>query len=87
MDLIFDAAGWDFRWQDPAVGGNWISTIDGMILSGQIVVTAPDGYSVVDQGGYTYIQSNAVPEPASGGIVLGAAMLLAIRRPRSAGER
>jgi hypothetical protein len=87
MDLIFDSAGWDFRWQDPAAGGNWISTIDAMIASGQIVVTAPDGYSVVNQGGYTYIQSNAVPEPASGGMVLGAAMLLAIRRPRSAGER
>jgi PEP-CTERM motif len=84
MDLIFTldtSTNWDFRWQDPANGGNWVSTIDSMIASGQIQITAPDGYSVVDQGGYTYIMGGvaSVPEPSSlvlagiaaGGIVLG----------------
>jgi hypothetical protein len=84
MDLIFTidtSPNWEFRWQDPANGGNWVSTIESMIASGQIQITAPDGYSVVDQGGYTYIMGGvaSVPEPSSlvlaciaaGGIVLG----------------
>jgi len=71
MDLIFNlntSSNWDFRWQDPT-GGNWISTLDSMIASGLIVVTAPQGYEVIDSGGYTYIEGNysqsVVPEPAS----------------------
>ncbi len=71
MDLIFNlntSPNWDFRWQDPS-GGNWISTLDSMIASGQIVVDAPQGYNVVDMGGYTYIDGNysqsVVPEPSS----------------------
>jgi fibronectin-binding autotransporter adhesin len=70
MDLIFNlnsTPNWDFRWKDPATGGNWISTIDGMIAAGEIVVSSPDGYSVVDQGGYTYIMGavSSIPEPSS----------------------
>jgi hypothetical protein len=72
MDLIFNlnsSPNWDFRWQDPAAGGNWISTLDSMIASGQIVVDAPQGYEVVDMNGYTSIEGNysspVVPEPSS----------------------
>ncbi len=72
MDLIFNlntSPNWDFRWADPSSGGNWISTIDSMIVNGQIVITAPQGFEVIDQGGYTYVEgfysSNAVPEPSS----------------------
>jgi hypothetical protein len=69
MDLIFNlntGSNWDFRWADPT-NGNWISTLDAMIASGQIAVTAPEGYSIVDQGGYTMIVGgfSAVPEPSS----------------------
>jgi len=69
MDLIFtlnSQPNWDFRWADPN-GGNWVSTIDSMISSGQITINSPDGYSVVDQGGYTYIMSgiSTIPEPSS----------------------
>jgi hypothetical protein len=69
MHLIFNvntSPNWDFRWADPA-GGNWIATLDAMIASGQIVVTAPDGYTIIDQGGYTYIEGGiaSVPEPSS----------------------
>ena len=92
MDLIFNintSPNWDFRWQDPS-GGNWISTLESMIASGQIVIDAPQGYSVDDRGGYTYIDGNysqpTVPEPSSLliacvatlGVVLGARL----RRPR-----
>ena len=74
MDLVFNATGWDFRWQDPSGGGNWISTINGLIGTGAIVLDLPSGFSyqVVDQGGYTYINAisgAAVPEPLS--IVMG----------------
>ena len=57
---------WIFRWADPS-GGNWISTLNSDIASGQISVSSPDGYSVYDQGGYTYIGNPgaAVPEPSS----------------------
>jgi hypothetical protein len=70
MDLVFtDVTGvdWDFRWQDPAAGGNWISTIDGLIASGNIDITSPHDYTVYDLNGYTYIGYNntAVPEPSS----------------------
>jgi hypothetical protein len=71
LDLIFNLnsdLNWVFRWQDPSGGGNWISTIDGMISSGQILVTAPQGYSVVDTSGYTEVIGGfaaAVPEPSS----------------------
>jgi hypothetical protein len=69
MDLIFNlnnTPNWDFRWADPS-GGNWISTIDSMIASGQIVISSPDGFSVVDSGGFTFIMGgvSAVPEPSS----------------------
>jgi fibronectin-binding autotransporter adhesin len=86
MDLIFtldSSPNWDFRWLDPASGGNWIATIDAMIASGQIVVNAPNGYTVIDQGGYTYIEGivvSSVPEPSSlmlaciaGGTLIGVA--------------
>ena len=63
MDLNFSNYGWDFRWQDPSGGGDWISTLDGMISSGEIAITAPHGYSVYDLNGYTYIGS--APEPSS----------------------
>ena len=71
IDLIFAAnstPNWDFRWADPSGGGNWISTIDSMIADGQIVITAPNGYTVDDRGGYTYIDGitvSSVPEPSS----------------------
>ena len=71
MDLIFtlnSTPNWDFRWQDPSSGGNWIGTIDGMISSGAIQITAPNGYTVDDRGGYTYIDgvpNGVVPEPSS----------------------
>ena len=69
MDLIFTPntqPNWDFRWADPT-GGNWISTLQSLINAGDIVINAPQGYSLVDSGGYTYIEggSGAVPEPAS----------------------
>jgi fibronectin-binding autotransporter adhesin len=72
MDLVFSATAagnWDFRWQDPS-GGNWISTIDGMIANGQINLTLLPGqtYAVEDSGGYTYIigiGGSAVPEPST----------------------
>ncbi|HVU87632.1 MAG TPA: PEP-CTERM sorting domain-containing protein [Pirellulales bacterium] len=49
-----------------AGGGNWVSTLNGMIASGQITLSLPQNgiYSVFDQGGYTYI-ATAVPEPES----------------------
>ncbi len=80
IDLVFGtntAPNWDFRWKDPSNGGNWISTIDAMIADHQIVITAPQGYQVVDQGGYTYINgfySTSVPEPST--LVLGGLSLV-----------
>jgi hypothetical protein len=84
LDLIFTldtSTNWDFRWKDPSNGGNWISAIDSMIASGQIRITAPDGDSVVDQGGYTDIMGGVASVPgtssqvlaciAAGGIMLG----------------
>jgi hypothetical protein len=75
MNLIFTSTtpgSWDFRWADPS-SGNWISTLQGLINSGEITISAPAGYTsaVVDSGGYTYIElvASAVPEPSS--IVLG----------------
>ncbi len=70
IDLIFSAnmgIDWAFRWQDPATGGNWISEIDALIASGNIVISSPYGYSVYDSGGYTYVgyDNTAVPEPSS----------------------
>ncbi|MBV8130752.1 MAG: PEP-CTERM sorting domain-containing protein [Planctomycetaceae bacterium] len=71
MDLIFNlntSPNWDFRCQNPS-GGNWISTLDSMINSGQIAINAPQGYEVIDSGGYTDIEGNSnqsvVPEPSS----------------------
>lgn len=84
MDLNFNATGWDFRWQDPSGGGNWISTIDGLINSGALVINLPAGgtYQVLDQGGYTYVDgfvTASVSEPSSvvlaamaiGGVAIG----------------
>jgi hypothetical protein len=70
MDLVFNlntTPNWDFRWKDPSSGGNWIGTIDSLIASGAIVVNSPDGYSVMDQNGYTYIMGgvSSIPEPSS----------------------
>ncbi len=69
MELIFNSSGWDFRWQDPSSGGNWVSTLDAMIAAGQIDISLPMGgsYSVFDLNGYTYIGASvtAVPEASS----------------------
>ena len=62
LDLEFEGQqGWIFRWQDDTNGGNWTSTLAGLINGGQIMVHAPSGYEIYDQSGYTYIA--AVPEP------------------------
>jgi len=45
---------WIFRWQDSAAG-TWESTLSGLIAAGRIMITAPAGYSVFDEEGYTYI--------------------------------
>jgi len=45
---------WVFRWQDPSAG-TWESTLSGLIAAGRIAITAPAGYSVFDEEGYTYI--------------------------------
>jgi hypothetical protein len=82
MDLIFSSTGWDFRWQDPTGGGNWISTLDAMIASGQIVIPAPTSYSVFDQNGFTYIADGAVPEPASTALICIACIGLSLTRQR-----
>jgi MYXO-CTERM domain-containing protein len=59
---------WIFRWQDPS-GSNWMSTLDDWIDAGRIWISAPYGWSLVDDGGYTYIEgsygSQAVPEPST----------------------
>ena len=69
MDLIFNnntQPNWIFRWADPT-SRNWISTLDALISDNLIDVTGPDGYSVVDSYGYTYIESQggtlSIPEP------------------------
>ena len=38
MNLVFNATGWGFRWQDPTdgSGGNWIGTLEAMIAANQI---------------------------------------------------
>jgi hypothetical protein len=90
IDLDFTATGWDFRWADPSSGGNWVSTIDGMISSGQIILSLPPGgqYQVVDQGGYTYIDgivTASVPEPSTlvlGGIGVASAGAIIMRKRR-----
>ena len=69
MHLFFNVnttPNWDFRWADPT-GSNWMTTLEAMIKSGQITITAPDGYSIIDLGGYTYIEGGvaSVPEPSS----------------------
>jgi fibronectin-binding autotransporter adhesin len=45
---------WIFRWQDPAAG-TWESALGGLIAAGRLAVTPSAGYSIFDQGGYTYI--------------------------------
>ena len=91
MDLIFAGhSGWDFRWADPT-GGNWISTIDSMIASGQIEITNGTGYQVYDSGGYTWVgfQSGSVPEPSSlvlAGIACVGVMIGVARRRRRSGR-
>jgi hypothetical protein len=72
MHLVFNSTApgnWDFRWADPT-SGNWISTLNGLISSGEITITPAPGstYAVVDTGGFTYIEgvsAAAVPEPSS----------------------
>jgi hypothetical protein len=55
-----------------------------MIASGQIVVTAPQGYQVFDQGGYTYI-GTSVPEPSTWILAAcAAAGIMVARRSRRA---
>lgn len=89
LNLQFAAnssANWIFRWADPT-GSNWISTLNNDISSGRITITSPYGYSVYDQGGYTYIGSpgGVVPEPSSYLLFgLGAlAVTITIRRTKS----
>jgi hypothetical protein len=79
MDLIFTSiapGNWDFRWKDPATGGDWVSTINSMISAGQIELTLLPGESYLvannPNDGYTYIfgvGGASVPEPSS--LVLG----------------
>jgi hypothetical protein len=79
MDLIFTTntgPNWDFRWADPS-NGNWISTLQALIASGQIVVTAPQGYSIIDQGGFTYIEGGFAPVPEPSSLVLAGTAALA----------
>ena len=72
MNLVFTSTApnnWDFRWKDPATGGNWVGTIDSLIGS-QITLSLLPGetYQVGDSNGYTYIYGVAgqsVPEPSS----------------------
>jgi hypothetical protein len=63
---------WIFRWKDPD-GGNWDAALANLITGGRIVVSAPNGYSILDQGGYTYIEGGFVapntPEPASAALL------------------
>ena len=49
---------WLFRWQDPA-GGNWQSTLSGLITAGGITITPSAGYSLFDEEGYTYIAAGS----------------------------
>jgi hypothetical protein len=91
LDLAFGSQtqpNWIFRWADPS-GGNWDATLANLIGGGRIVVSAPNGYSVLDQGGYTYIEGGVVippstPEPASAGLVgvgiLGLAVIRVLKR-------
>lgn len=95
LDLDFGVTSqpdWIFDWQDPNGGGNWISTLEGLIAAGEIDITALDGYSIVDQGGYTYIETNGpsqstTPEPSTGfllGLVgTGMFVVLTVKRARS----
>jgi autotransporter-associated beta strand protein len=46
--------GWIFRWQDPSVG-TWETTLQTQIAAGRIAVASSSGYSVFDEGGYTYV--------------------------------
>jgi hypothetical protein len=94
MSLVFannnTAANWDFRWMDP-MGGNWINTINTMIKDKQIVVTAPQGYQVVDMNGYTYVEGKfATPEPSTLVLALIGGVAIALRtawRSRRSGLR
>ena len=87
MDLIFNlntAPNWDFRWVDPAGGGNWIGTLDSMIADGQIMVSAPQGYTIDDRGGYTYVDGlYSVPEPSSLGCLAIAGFAVGMKRRRT----
>jgi hypothetical protein len=94
MHLIFTSStpgSWDFRWADPS-NGNWITTLQQLINAGQISFTLPQGftYSLVDTGGFTYIEevALAVPEPSS--LVLAllgtVGMVIGVQRRRRSGR-
>jgi hypothetical protein len=97
MNLVFTSTAlnnWDFRWADPATGGNWVNTIDSLITAGEIKLSLLPGetYMVGDSGGYTYIfgvaGQAAVPEPSSlvlAGIAT-AGVAIAMKRRRRTGR-
>ena len=81
MDLVFNGAGWAFRFQDASSNSNWISELESLIASNQISLSLPAGesYSVYDAGGYTYIGTTAVPEAGSITLASLAVMGIALR--------
>jgi hypothetical protein len=89
LDLAFgnqSFPNWIFRWADPTGGGNWDAALANLISGGRIVISAPNGYSILDQSGYTYIEGGVVappstPEPASAALVgLGLIAILILKR-------
>jgi hypothetical protein len=84
MDLIFalnSNPNWDLRLLDPG-GANWISTLQTLIAERDIVITAPQGYSLYDDGVYTYVEGGygaaVAPEPSSLVIVCVASLGLGV---------
>jgi fibronectin-binding autotransporter adhesin len=53
--------GWLFRWQDPG-NRNWDGLLSGLIAAGRISVTGSAGYSIFNEGAYTYIGASSTLE-------------------------